>query len=92
MAEYDTMGMEQEPKKQSKAPAAKPIVKLPPFRPMQATGAPASVGAQAAATGTSALVLAALTAAYKWTEKTKLTRAEFLKKRAAWLSRPASEV
>jgi len=93
MADEDTMGMTtQEPKKPIKAPAAKPFVKLPPYRPMQATGSPASVDAQASATGTSAVVLAALKAAYKWTAKTKLTRAEFLAKRAAWLSRPASEV
>jgi len=86
MAEDDTMGM-QEPKKKSKQKQM-----LPPYRPRQATGSPASVDIQASATGTSAVVLAGLKAAYRWTDRTKLTRAEFLQKRAAWLSRPASEV
>ena len=53
---------------------------------------PAPVFALASATGTSPLVLAALKAAYRWTERTKLTRQEFLRRRDEWLARPASEV
>ena len=52
----------------------------------------AQVSAQASATGTSPLVLAALRAAYGWTDRTRLTRREFLRRRDEWLARPASEV
>jgi len=53
---------------------------------------PAAVAALAAATGTAPAVLAALKAAYRWTDETRLTREEFLRRRDAWLSRPAHEV
>ncbi len=43
------------------------------------------------ATGTNTIILAALKSAYGWTERTRLTRAEFLEKRDAWLKRPAKE-
>ena len=43
------------------------------------------------ATGTSRVVLGALTAAYGWTDETRLTRDEFLRLRDEWLSRPARE-
>lgn len=89
--EFTTELAKTDAKKPVKAPVAKPI-QLPPFRPMQSTGAPAYVDAQASATGTSAIVVAALKAAHKWTPKTKITRAEFIQKRDAWLARPASEV
>ena len=58
----------------------------------RARPAPAPVFALASATGTSPLVLAALRAAYGWTDRTRLTRSEFLRKRDEWLARPASEV
>jgi hypothetical protein len=58
----------------------------------RAKPAPAPVSALASATGTSALVLAALKAAYGWTERTRLTRAEFVRLRDEWLNRPADEV
>jgi len=45
----------------------------------------------AEATGTNSIILAALKSAYGWTERTRLTRAEFLEKREAWLNRPAKE-
>lgn len=47
--------------------------------------------ALADATHTSAAVYAALLAAYGWSDTTRMTRSEFLAKRAAWLSRPATE-
>jgi len=53
---------------------------------------PAPLSALASATGTSPLVLAALKAAYGWTERTKLTRREFTRLRDEWLRRPANEV
>jgi len=53
---------------------------------------PALLSALASATGTSPIVLAALKAAYGWTDRTRLTRREFLRKRDEWLARPASEV
>jgi hypothetical protein len=46
----------------------------------------------AAATGTSRAVLAALKAAYRWTDETRVTREEFVRLRDAWLARPAQEV
>jgi len=52
----------------------------------------AHLASLASASGTSPLVLAALKAAYGWTERTKLTRPEFLRRRDEWLARPASEV
>jgi|GEM_PF-2280606 len=45
----------------------------------------------AEATGTNSIILAALKSAYGWTERTRLTRAEFMEKRDAWLKRPAKE-
>jgi len=45
----------------------------------------------AEATGTNSIILAALKAAYGWTERTRLTRAEFIEKRDAWLKSPAKE-
>ena len=53
---------------------------------------PSPVAALSAATGTAPAVLAALRAAYHWTDETRVTREEFLQKRDAWLSRPATEV
>lgn len=47
--------------------------------------------ALADATHTSAAVYAALKAAYGWSDTTRLKRSEFLAKREAWLSRPATE-
>ena len=52
----------------------------------------ALLSALASATETSPIVLAALKAAYGWTDRTKLTRQEFLRRRDEWLARPASEV
>ena len=52
----------------------------------------ALLSALASATETSPIVLAALKAAYGWTDRTRLTRGEFLRKRDEWLARPASEV
>jgi len=93
MTDEDTTVLVHESKKHSKAAVVKQKPpSLPPFRPMKSTGVSAPVAAQAAATATSAPMFAALKAAYKWTDKTKLTRVEFLQKRAAWLSRPANEV
>ena len=78
------------------APAPKPPAAPPlPARgglPGRATPTPAPLSALASATGTSPLVLAALRAAYGWTDRTRLTRSEFLRKRDEWLARPASEV
>jgi len=53
---------------------------------------PAHLAALASATGTSPMVLAALKTAYGWTDRTKLTRQDFLQRRDEWLNRPASEV
>ena len=53
--------------------------------------AKADVFTLAEATGTNSIILAALKSAYGWTERTRLTRAEFLEKRDAWLKRPAKE-
>jgi len=52
----------------------------------------ALVSALASATKTAPVVLAAIKAAYGWTDKTRLTRPEFLRRRDEWLARPASEV
>ena len=79
-------------------PATGPAAPVPPAPlPRRRTGKRAKprlaqVSAQASATGTSPLVLAALRAAYGWTDRTRLTRQEFLRKRDEWLARPASEV
>jgi len=43
----------------------------------------------AAVTGTGSIVIAALKAEYGWTDKTKLSRDEFVRLRDSWLSRPA---
>jgi len=51
----------------------------------------ADLHALAEVTGTNSIILAALKAAYGWTDRTRLTRAEFLNKREAWLKRPAKE-
>ena len=81
------------------APAPKPTVApVAPVAPVRggllgrAKPSPAHVSALASATGTSPLVLAAIRAAYGWTDRTRLTRSEFLRKRDEWLARPASEV
>jgi len=42
-------------------------------------------------TGTDAVVLGALKAAYGWTDRTRITQAEFLRLREAWLKRPVKE-
>ncbi len=42
-------------------------------------------------TGTDAVVLGALKAAYGWTDRTRLTQADFLRLREAWLKRPVKE-
>jgi len=77
--------------------AAATNVASPPGQPLRSgyrSGSPgaSAVAALARATGTSPMVLAALRAAYRWTDETRLTRAEFLKLRDAWLHRPAREV
>ena len=46
----------------------------------------------AAQTGTDTLVLGALKAAFEWTEKTRLTKEQFLHTRDAWLSARPEEV
>ena len=84
------------------APAPKPpaaaVAPVAPVAPVRggllgrAKPSPAHVSALASATGTSPLVLAAIRAAYGWTDRTRLTRSEFLRKRDEWLARPASEV
>ena len=92
-----------EPKAAEKPAAPVPAPKLPapPVAPVaparggllgRAKPTPAHLSALASATGTSPLVLAALKAAYGWTERTRLTRPEFLRRRDEWLARPASEV
>jgi hypothetical protein len=50
-----------------------------------------SVEALARRTGTDAVTLGALRAAYGWSERTRLTQAEFLRLRDAWLKRPVKE-
>jgi hypothetical protein len=42
-------------------------------------------------TGTDAVVLGALKAAYGWTDRTRMTQADFLRLREAWLKRPVKE-
>ena len=42
-------------------------------------------------TKTDPILFGALKSAYGWTERTWMTRAEFLEKRDAWLKRPAKE-
>ena len=89
------------------APTPAPKLSVPPVPPVppvatvaparggllgRAKSSPAHISALASATGTSPLVLAALKAAYGWTERTRLTRQEFLRRRDEWLARPASEV
>ena len=46
----------------------------------------------AAQTGTDPLVMGALKAAFDWTEKTRLTKEQFLHTRDAWLSARPEEV
>jgi len=72
-------------------PATSAVLPLPAYRPKPA-GGPTLVVALAKATQTPPAVLAGLKAAYRWTDSTKMTRAEFIQKRDAWLSRPAKEV
>ena len=78
------------------APAAKaaPAPKPPARSGLlgRAKPKPAPLSALASATGTSPLVLAAIRATYGWTERTKLTRGEFLRLRDDWLKKPANEV
>ncbi len=76
-------------------PPAAPVAPVAPVRGGllgRAKPTPAMLSALASATGTTPLVLAALKAAYGWTERTRLTRPEFLRRRDEWLARPASEV
>jgi hypothetical protein len=49
----------------------------------------ADIESLAAVTGTGSIVIAALKAEYGWTDKTKLSRDEFVRLRDSWLSRPA---
>ncbi len=42
-------------------------------------------------TGTDAVMLGALKAAYGWTDRTRMTQADFLRLREAWLKRPVKE-
>jgi len=53
---------------------------------------PAALAVVASATRTNPIVLGALKTAHGWTDRTRLTRREFLRKRDEWLARPASEV
>ena len=43
-------------------------------------------------TKTGRILLGALCAAYGWTDKTRLTRAEFLRLRDEWITGPGNEV
>ena len=75
-------------------PKAKPASRVQRRLSMR-SGAAASkrpVDLIASATKTRPVVLAAIKAAYGWTERTRLTQAEFLRKRDNWLKKPASEV
>jgi len=78
------------------APAAPSPFPRPSFLSGLGAGtrpAPGSLVVELAdATGTSRVVLGAITAAYGWTDETRLTRDEFLRLRDEWLNRPASEV
>jgi hypothetical protein len=82
--------------KAEEAPPAAPVVHaapttgLPSMRLRKET--PAPVAALVSATGTSHIVAEALKTAYRWTERTRLTRSEFLRKRSEWLNRSAREV
>jgi len=72
-----------------------PVTPAPPPRRGtlgRAKPRPVLLSALASATETSPIVLAALKAAYGWTDRTRLIRREFLRKRDEWLARPASEV
>ena len=86
------------------APTLAPKLSVPPVPPVapvaparggllgRAKPSPAHISALGSATRTPPLVLAAIKAAYGWTERTRLTRQEFLRRRDEWLARPASEV
>jgi len=50
------------------------------------------VATLAEATETGRILLGALRAAYGWTDKTRLTRAEFLRLRDEWITGPGNEV
>jgi hypothetical protein len=82
--------------KAEEAPAPEPVrsvapdAGLPTMRTRMET--PALVAALVSATGTSRIVAEALKTAFHWTERTRLTRSEFLRKRTEWLSRSAREV
>jgi hypothetical protein len=67
-----------------------PVTGIPLGRSRRET--PAPVAALVSATGTSRIVAEALKTAYRWTERTRLTRSEFLRKRGEWLTRSAREV
>jgi hypothetical protein len=69
---------------------AAPATGIPTMRSRKET--PAPVAALVSATGTSRIVAEALKTAYRWTERTRLTRSEFLRKRSEWLNRSAREV
>ena len=90
-----------EPKKETRSeeksapvPAASATPAPPPRRGTlgPARPRPAAISVVASATGTAPVVLGALKTAYGWTDRTRLTRREFLRKRDEWLVRPASEV
>jgi len=83
----------EEPKPESKAEEKTAPAPLPQRGALgRRRPKPALLSALASATGTSPIVLAALKAAYGWTDRTRLTRREFLRKRDEWLARPATEV
>ena len=75
-------------------PAAPATPSPPPRRGTFGRTKPRSVllSALASATETSPIVLAALKAAYDWTDKIRLTKREFLRRRDEWLKKPANEV
>ena len=84
------------PKDTGKKPRAKnrepkPAQKVVPMFRRQAAAGGRSVDTLARITGTDGVLLAALKSAYGWTERTLLSRAEFLILRDQWLQRPAKE-
>ena len=93
MSENDKNGAAGAPEKgKGKAEPAPAVKPLHPGYGRQRAAQPALVDSLAAATGTPRAVLAALKAAYHWTDETRVTREEFVRLRDAWLSRPANEV
>ncbi len=81
------------PQQPAPAPTPKPAAKASRSGPLARKKPSLSTpDALASATGTSPMVLAALRSAFGWTDRTRLTRQEFLRKRDEWLRTPASEV